>query len=178
LALTTGVTREIVTDNSPMALSIEWKTHANIILRDVELIQQNLHSSGPHILLAHAIELLLKAYLKGAAAVKPGPKEEDYGHDIDRLLDQAKKAGLTPSDPDTEELVQRLARAIKEARLRYVFPFHDLPAPMDGLRVARAISKDISILVKPESLEETAARREAEQKKLEVQRTRQIPFPD
>jgi len=62
--------------------------------------------------------------------------------------------------------------------LRYVFSFHDLPPPMDGLRVARAISKDISILVKPESLQETAARREAEQKKLEAQRTRQIPFPD
>lgn len=178
MALTTGVTRAIVTDDSPMAISIEWKAHADIILRDVELIQQNLHSSGPHILLAHAIELLLKAYLKGIAALKPGPKEEDNGHDIDRLLDQAKKAGLTLSDPDTEELVQRLARAIEDARLRYVFPFQNLPPPTDGLRVARAISNDISILVKPESLEELAARREAEQKKLEEQRRRKIPFPD
>lgn len=178
MGLTTDVTRIIITDDSPMAISIESRTHANIILRDVELIQQNLHSSGPHILLAHAIELLLKAYLKGVAAMKPGPREEGLGHDIDRLLDQAKKAGLTLSDPDTEELVQRLARAIKDARLRYVFTFHDLPPPMDGLRVARAINKDISILVKPESLEEIAARREAEQKKLEAQRTRKIPFPD
>ena len=178
MALTTGVTRTIVTDDSPMAKSIEFKMHADIILRDVELIQQNLYSSGPHILLAHAIELMLKAYLKGVAALKPGPKEEDEGHDIDRLLDQAKKAGLTLSDPDTEELVQRLARAIKEARLRYVFPFQDLPPPMDGLRVARAISNDISILVKPESPEELAARRAAEQKKLGARRTRKIPFPD
>lgn len=178
MALTTGVTRAIVTDNSPMAISIEWKTHANVILGDVELIQHNLHSSGPHILLAHAIELLLKAYLKGVAALKPAPKEEDYGHDIDRLLDQAKKAGLTLSDPDTDELVQRLARAIKDARLRYVFSFHDLPPPTEGLRVARAIREDINTLVKPESLEELFARREAERKKLEAQRTRKIPFPD
>src|ERR1700676_1152124 len=122
MALTTNVTRDIITDDSPMAISIEWKTHAGIILRDVELIQQNLYSSGPYILLAHAIELLLKAYLKGVAALKPGPKEEDHGHDIDRLLDEAKKAGLILSDHDTEELVHRLARAIKGARLRYVFP--------------------------------------------------------
>src|ERR1700680_2344684 len=107
MALTTNVTRDIITDDSPMAISIEWKTHAGIILRDVELIQQNVYSSGPHILLAHAIELLLKAYLKGVAAMKPSPKEEDYGHDIDRLLDQAKNAGLTLSDSDAEELVQR-----------------------------------------------------------------------
>jgi hypothetical protein len=178
MALTTGTTRAIVTDDSPMAISIEWKTHADVILRDVELIQHNLHSSGPHILLAHAIELLLKAYLKGVAAIKPGPKEENYRHEIDGLLDQAKKAGLTLSDPDTEELVQRLAEAIKDAQLRYVFAFHGLPPPIDGLRVARAISKDISILVKPESLEELAARREEERKKLEAQRRRKIPFPD
>jgi len=49
---------------------------------------------------------------------------------------------------------------------------------MDGSRVARAISNDISILVKSESLEQLAARREAEQKKLEERRRRKIPFPD
>src|SRR5262249_31387157 len=56
MALTTGVTRDIIiTDDSPMAISIQLKTHANIILRDVQLIQNNFESSGPHILLAHAI---------------------------------------------------------------------------------------------------------------------------
>jgi hypothetical protein len=63
------------------------KTHVDIILRDVEQIQQNLHSSGPHILLAHAIELLLKACLKAVAAQKPSRKQEDYGHRVD--LDSA-----------------------------------------------------------------------------------------
>jgi hypothetical protein len=178
MALTTGVTRAIATDGSPMALSIEWKTHADILLRDVERIQHNFFSSGPYILLAHAIELLLKAYLKGVAALKPGPKEEDCGHDIDRLLAQAEKVGLTLSDPDTEELVQRLARAIEDAQLRYVFPFRDLPPPMDGLRVARAISRDVGSLVKPESPQEIMVRRAAEQKKIQAQRTRKIPFPD
>jgi hypothetical protein len=178
MALTTSVTRVAITDDSPMALSIEWKLHANILLGDVERIQDHKHSSGPHILLAHAIELLLKAYLKGVASQKPSPKEEDHGHDIDRLLDEAKKAGLTLSDPDTEQLVQRLAHAIRDARLRYVLDFHDLPPPMDGLRIARAISKDVSVLVKAESLEEMTARREAERRKLEEQRTRKIPFPD
>jgi hypothetical protein len=178
MALTTGVTRVHIADDSPMAISIEWKKHADVILGDVELIRHNFHSSGPHILLAHAIELLLKAYLKGIAALKPVRKEEDHGHDIDRLLDEAKKAGLTLSDPDTEELVKRLAHAIKDAQLRYVFLFQDLPPPTDGLRVARAISKDISTLVKLESPEEIKARREAEQKNLEAQRARKIPFPD
>jgi hypothetical protein len=178
MALTTDVTRTIITDDSPMAPAIEFKTHANILLHDVELIQQNLDSSGPYILLAHAIELLLKAYIKGVAALRPSPKEKDRGHDIDRLLDEARKAGLTPSDPDTDDLARRLAGAIRDARLRYVFRFENLPPPMDGLRVARAISNDISAVVKPESPAQIAARREAEQKKLDEQRKRRLPLPD
>jgi hypothetical protein len=178
MPINTGLSRAIITDNSPMAISIEWKRNADVLLSDVALIQHNFLSSGPHILLAHAIELLLKAYLKGVAALKPGPKEEDYGHAIDRLLDKAKKAGLTLSDPDSEELVHRLARATEDARLRYVFGFEDLPPPTVGLRVARAISKDISSLVKPESPEEIAARRKLEQEKLEMEGKRKIPFPD
>jgi hypothetical protein len=178
MALTTDVTRVIITDDTPMALALEFKTHANVILNDVALIQQNMHSSGPHILLAHAIELLLKGYLKGAVALKPRPKEEDHGHDIDRLLEEAKKEGLKLSDPDTDELVMRLAAAIKDAQLRYAFPFQDLPPPMDGLRVARALSNDISVIVKPETPEKIMARRAAEKKKLEEQKKRKIPFPD
>jgi hypothetical protein len=179
MALTTSVTRAIIIDNTPMGLPLEFKTHANIILNDVALIQQNMHSSGPHILLAHAIELLLKGYLKGVEAMKPRGKadEEDYGHDINRLLEDAKAAGLNLSDPDTDELVQRLAAAIKDAQLRYRFPFEELPPPMDGLRIARALSQDISILVKPETPEQIQARRAAEKAKKERERTRKIPFP-
>src|SRR4051812_30890538 len=46
MALTTTVTRVAITDDSPMALSIEWKLHANILLGDVERIQDHIHSSG------------------------------------------------------------------------------------------------------------------------------------
>jgi hypothetical protein len=71
MALTTSVTRAIITDDTPMGIPLEWKTHATLLLKDAELIQQNMYSSGPSILIAHAIELLLKAYLKGVAALKP-----------------------------------------------------------------------------------------------------------
>jgi hypothetical protein len=177
MALTTGVTRVIVTDNTPMSLPLEFKAHAVILLNDVERIQGHMHSSGPHILLVHAIELLLKAYLKGVFALKPRPKKEDLGHDIDRLLDEAKAEGLTLSETDTDELVQRLAAAITDAQLRYVFPFEDLPPPMDGLRVARALAKDISVIVKPETLEEIQTRRAAAKAKKEQEHTRVVKLP-
>jgi len=54
MALTTPVSRAIITDDSPMGLPLEFKTHAVVLLNDVEQIQGHMHSSGPHILLAHA----------------------------------------------------------------------------------------------------------------------------
>lgn len=177
MALKTDVTRAIITDDTPMGLSLEFKTHAVVLLNDVEQIQGNMHSSGPYILLAHAIELLLKAYLKGVVALKPRPKKKDLGHDIDRLLEEAKAEGLKLSDADTDEFVRRLAMAIKDAQLRYVFAFADLPPPMDGLRVARALAADVSSIVKSETLEEIKARRAAEEAKREQERTRVVKLP-
>jgi hypothetical protein len=179
MALTTGVTRVIVTDNGPLAESIEWKAHATVLLNDVALIQQNMHSSGPHILLAHAIELMLKGYIKAVDALKPRRKadKENYGHHISGLLAEAKAKGLTLSDADTEEYVDRLAKAIKDAQLRYSFPFYDLPTPMEGLRVGHALMNDISVLVKAESLEEIQARRTAEAAKKELEAKRVVKLP-
>jgi hypothetical protein len=48
--------------------------------------------------IAHAIELLLKTYLKGVAALKPRPKKEDPGHDINRLLDERKRKAFPRSN--------------------------------------------------------------------------------
>ena len=177
MALTANATRSIITEDTPMAVPLEFKTHAAILLQDIEAIQHQFHSSGPYILTAHAIELMLKGYLKGVAALSRQRKEEDYGHDIDRLLNEAKKAGLKFSDPDTDELVQKLANAIRDTRLRYVFPFEDLPIPPDCLRVARALQKDIGQVVKAETTEETQERRAAETAKREYERTRKTPFP-
>lgn len=73
--------------------------------------------------------------------------------------------------------MQRLAAAIKDAQLRYVFPFEDLPPPMDGLRVARALAEDVSVIVKPETPEEIQARRAAEKAKKEQERTRVVKLP-
>ncbi|MBR1171208.1 hypothetical protein [Bradyrhizobium liaoningense] len=179
MALTTGATRVIVTDNGPFAESIEWKTHATILLNDVALIEQNMHSSGPHILLAHAIELMLKGYIKAADALKPRRKahKENYGHHISGLLAEAKSKGLTLSDADTEEYVDRLGKAIKDAQLRYSFPFYDLPTPMEGLRVARALMNDISVLVKPETPEEIQKRRADETAKKAQEAKRVVKLP-
>jgi hypothetical protein len=179
MALTTGSTRVIVIDNGPLAESIEWKTHANVLLNDVAAIQGHMHSSGPHILLAHAIELMLKGYIKAVDALKPRRKvdKENFGHQIDGMLAEAKAKGLTLSDPDTDEYIDRLAKAIKGAQLRYAFPFYDLPTPREGLRVARAVMSDISVLVKPESLEEIQKRRAAEAAKKEQEAKRVVKLP-
>jgi hypothetical protein len=63
-----------------MGLALEMRTNATTLLEDVELIQQNIHSAGPYRLVAHAIELMLKAYVKGVAAKKRAKKPENLSH--------------------------------------------------------------------------------------------------
>lgn len=173
----TSVTRTIITDDSPMSGPIEMKANATLILNDVELIQQNMHSAGPYILVAHAIELLLKAYSKGIAAIKKRRKPENLSHNLKNALDMAIKDGLIVSDPDTEEVVNVLSDAVEDAKLRYIFSFQDLPPASDCLRVARALRKDISVVVKPETPAEIQARRSKEKEEAEKRRKRPLPLP-
>jgi hypothetical protein len=94
MSATTKVTRDIITDNTPMAIPLEMKTNASLLLNDVELIQENMHSSGPYILVAHAIELMLKAYVKGVAAQNRTGKPKNVSHDIALALKDAKKSRI------------------------------------------------------------------------------------
>jgi hypothetical protein len=160
-----------------MAIPLEMKTNASLLLNDVELIQQNMHSSGPYILVAHAIELMLKAYVKGVTAQNRTRKPENVSHDIALALKEAKKAGLVCSDPNTGEVVERLAKAVKDANLRYRFSFQDMYDPMTCLRVARALQKDIRAVVKPDTPEEIQKRRAAEKEKADEQKGRPLRLP-
>jgi hypothetical protein len=169
---TTTVTRMIITDDTPMSVSIEMKANATVLLNDVEAIRHHMHSAGPYILVAHAIELLLKAYSRGVVATKNIRKRENLSHNLEMALDVAVKDGLVLSDPRTEDIVKALSYAVEDAKLRYIFSFKDLPTASDCLQVGRALLNDISVLVKPETPSEIRARRKKEKEEAEKRKRR------
>jgi hypothetical protein len=177
MAISSTTTRALIVDDGPLAPAQAMKLHAAILLADVEMIQQNQHSSGPYILLAHAFELLLKAYTKGAEALKPARRKENTSHDLERALKEAQDAGLVCSHRDTEEVVKRFSDAVQDARLRYKFPFHELPTPMVCLEVGRALLTDIGTLVRPDTLEKMKERRAAEKAEADARAKRQPKLP-
>src|SRR5215207_9726375 len=55
-----------------------------------------------HILLCHAVELILKADLLSQG------ENQERSRDLAQLLGQAKQLGYSPSDPRTDQVVERL----------------------------------------------------------------------
>jgi hypothetical protein len=66
---------------------------------------------------------------------------------------------------------------VDDAKLRYVFSFQDMHMPTEYLRVARALGKDISTVVKAETPKEILERRKAEKKEAEEHKKRPLPLP-
>jgi hypothetical protein len=70
-----------------------------------------------YFLLCHSIELALKAYLAQVGAALEQLKR-DFGHKLDRLVDEAVKKGL-PLPTATQETIKLLNKAHTEYRHRY-----------------------------------------------------------
>src|SRR3954471_13710720 len=100
MAIMATTTRAVITDNGPLSEALETKLHGVLLLKDVDLIRQNQHSSCPYILLAHAIELLLKSYVKADLALRPRRSDENMGHDLIEALRAARDAGLKTTHSD------------------------------------------------------------------------------
>jgi HEPN domain len=70
-----------------------------------------------YFLLCHSIELALKAYLAQVGATLEQLKY-DFGHKLDKLVDEAVKKGL-PLPTTTQETIKLLNKAHTEFRHRY-----------------------------------------------------------
>lgn len=143
-----GMTRAIAIDprvKNPRAH--EMHAHARSFVQDADLIH-NPASTARIILQIHAIELALKAWLH-EHGVSIEELRRKYGHNLDELVSEAKKKGLTLSEGDAEQVITRLNAAGDEAALRYNFEFHNLPMFTDITRMARAIVNDTKLPLPP-----------------------------
>lgn len=141
-----GITRVFISDGSPNAKALEMYTNAGLFIGDAEpLIMRP--SAGPYVLLAHAIELLLKAYLHGTGVPLEDLRKK-FSHKLDGLLAETQKVGLAISDPEAVTLVGRLAVALEKAALRYEFDFQNLPMHDRLITLARNIQADVKPHVK------------------------------
>jgi hypothetical protein len=85
--------------------------------------QGDLYGTVPHYLFCHALELLIKAYLKTV-----GHNDHDlktYGHDLEKLLRKAKNGGLDKhvalSNPEVRA-ISKINPYYKEKQLEYLVP--------------------------------------------------------
>jgi len=93
-----------VQDRQPQLLALGQKAEAKAFLAAAVSID-NMSDGIPcskHILLCHAVELILKADL-----LSQGEKQE-RSRDLARLLGRAKKLGYSPSDQRTDQVVEWL----------------------------------------------------------------------
>lgn len=60
-------------------------------------------TTGEYILLFHAVELALKAFLVKAGVQQSRLKKKPFGHDVVALYNEAIKLGLALNEPDIDE---------------------------------------------------------------------------
>lgn len=93
-----------------------------------------------HLLLGFSAELFLKAWLSKAGLDKDALRKKPFGHDLQRLSDEAENRGL-PIDPALGSLIKALSGPHGDYTFRYMEPNTvynntDLPAALallDGL---------------------------------------------
>jgi hypothetical protein len=118
--------------------AVEMHTNATVFIDDGEALGDRM-TAGQFFLFAHGIELALKSFLHGKGVKLK--KLEKIGHELDKLLGRCRAKGLGCSESDTDSIVNRIAKSLIRARLRYEFCF-DMPLIDDVRRVARGILKD------------------------------------
>jgi hypothetical protein len=62
-------------------------------------------SNGGYILIAHALELSLKAFLARHKLSEKALRNEPFGHNLDSLYDKAVELGLTLPTPYAKEII-------------------------------------------------------------------------
>jgi hypothetical protein len=123
------------------ARAAELHTASQMFLRDAEAFS-GASAPGRLVLTAIAIELALKSFLHERGYPFEDLSRPPFGQDINRLLGEARHAGLVPSQRFTDNIVWRLNAAAEKARLRCDYAFENLPPPPDVLAVARGLWAD------------------------------------
>jgi len=95
--------------------------------------------SPVYVLYIHAIEMALKSYLLRMGVEKPRLRR--VSHNLTRLLEEASRFGLITSDADTDNIVDRLTTATRDAAIRYEMPY-EMPLTDDVKDVATALIQD------------------------------------
>lgn len=117
----------------------ELHTSAKLFYADAHRLQAQA-SAGMFVLYMHAIELALKSVLHDRGKSLEELSRQPYGHDLVRLLADAKTAGFVFPESDTEEVVSRMNEYTQRARIRYEFDF-EMPGVVDVDRVVASIVK-------------------------------------
>jgi hypothetical protein len=125
--------------------AVEMHTNATVFIDDGEALGSRM-TAGQFFLFAHGIELALKGFLHGNGLTLEELK--NIGHELDELLQLCRAKGLACSESDTDSIVNRIAKSLIHARLRYEFYF-DMPLLDDVRRVARGILKDTQPTLPP-----------------------------
>jgi hypothetical protein len=113
----------------------------------LEDCSQGYTSPGAYILIAHALELSLKAFL-AKHQISEKELRTCYGHDLDRLYNKAIEVGLhrSVSEAKKSEAKKKIARINKphnENALRYDLSTRTLPSGSAVLEVIDAILHEV-----------------------------------
>jgi hypothetical protein len=129
--------------------------------REYILAARKLHDcdpdglSGPqYFLIAHAIELLLKAQILAAGGTTRELMKHDVRHSLDALFKRACDLGFAPSDPRVTVIVEMLATYHAGHQFRYrKTGLKTYPAVVDCLEtldyMARAIKPSVDRTIPP-----------------------------
>jgi hypothetical protein len=131
--------------STPAGLCGAFSDFARICQEDamrLEDCSQGYTSPGAYILIAHALELSLKAFL---AKHQLSEKElrSRYGHDLDCLYNKAIEVGLHLSVPNPKKTIARVNKYHSENALRYDLSTRTLPAGSAVLEVIDAILREV-----------------------------------
>jgi hypothetical protein len=124
---------------------VEMHTNATVFIDDGEALG-NRATAGQFFLFAHGIELALKSFLHDNGLTLEELKK--IGHDLDKLLERCRAKGLACSESDSDSIIDRIAKSLINAGLRYEFYFN-MPLIDDVRRVARGILKDTKPTLPP-----------------------------
>lgn len=127
--------------------ALEAQVSASIFLNSALSLDDGGAFAPQYVLLIHAIELALKGVLL-SVGITEDQLRKNYGHNLQKLLREARSQGLQTSDPETDGIVARLVKGADKARIRYQFQF-DMPLIEDVRNVAQALINDTGRLVHP-----------------------------
>jgi hypothetical protein len=121
--------------STPAGLCKAYRLGAAEILIDARGVRMP-DLTGQYILVFHAAELSLKAFLAKKGMTAQDLKRRPFGHDLGELYKEAKKHGLALTSSDAEGYLDAMNQNHRDGTIRYEFaetrtlPMCDLLIPL------------------------------------------------